>query len=48
MVDGKVRICGVWWMGEFDEHKHSPRPPAQALNEKQLELFDGFLHLEGE
>jgi len=29
-------------------NKHPPRLPAQALNEKQLELFDEFLHLEGQ
>ena len=29
-------------------NKHSPRLPAQQLNEKQLELFDEFLHLEGQ
>src|SRR5215469_7001706 len=26
-------------------NKHPPRLPAQTLNEKQLELFDEFLHL---
>jgi hypothetical protein len=28
-------------------NKHLPRLFAQALHEKQLELFDEFLHLEG-
>ena len=29
-------------------NKHLPRLFAQALNEKQLELFDEFLHREGQ
>ena len=29
-------------------NKHLPQLHTQALNEKQLELFDEFLHLEGQ
>ena len=48
MVDGKVRFYGVRWIGEFENNKHLLRLPAQALNEKQFELFDEFLHPEGQ
>ena len=33
-------------MEDFMSNKHLPRLFAQALNEKRVELFDEFIHLE--
>ena len=57
-IDAMMRVMNGRWKGNgfvasggwenSMNNKHPPRLPAQALNEKQLELFDEFLHLEGQ
>ena len=49
VMDGRWKGTILWASGGWENsmnNKHPPRLPAQALNEKQLELFDEFLHLE--
>jgi hypothetical protein len=57
-VDAMMRVRDVRWKGAIVvasggwensmNNKHLPRLFAQALNEKQLELFDEFLHPEAQ
>jgi len=46
-MEGYGSVAYGGWENSMN-NKHPPRLPAQALNEKQLELFDEFLHLEGQ
>ena len=51
VMDGRWKGTVLWRLvgwGNSTNNQHLPRLFAQALNEKQLELFDEFLHPEAQ